>query len=167
MVMKNNTLKDKVLKNVKENIAISNIVKEIEQEKTINRLVLMKSLTTCAAVVLIGIFFINNNMTKSNENMASQQVKDEMIVGKLESENKNDLKENSVQDSINSAIIKDEQDNFRGQSVQEMPTYDKSENANVVIKEYISTDSLVEDKLNKIDLKSFIKNILEALFSIF
>jgi hypothetical protein len=62
---------------------------------------------------------------------------------------------------------KDEQDNFRGQSVQEMPTYDKSENANVVIKEYISTDSLVEDKLNKIDLKSFIKNILEALFSIF
>jgi hypothetical protein len=167
MVMNNNTLKDKVLKNVKENIAISNITKEIEEEKTINRLVSMKSLTTCAAVVLIGIFFINNNMTKSNENMASQQVKDEMIVGKLESENKNDLKENSVQDSINSAIIKDEQDNFRGQSVQEMPTYDKSETANAVIKEYISTDSLVEDKLNKIDLKSFIKNILEALFSIF
>lgn len=165
--MKNNTLKDKVLKNVKENIAISNITKEIEEEKTINRLVLMKSLTTFAAVVLIGIFFINNNMTKSNENMASQQVKDEMIVGKLESENKNDLKENSVQDSINSAIIKDEQDNFRGQSVQEMPTYDKSETANAVIKEYISTDSLVEDKLNKVDLKSFIKNILEALFSIF
>lgn len=165
--MKNNTLKDKVLKNVKENIAISNITKEIEEEKTINRLVLMKSLTTCAAVVLIGIFFINNNMTKSNENMASQHVKDEMIVGKLEYENKNDLKENSVQDSINSAIIKDEQDNFRGQSVQKMPTYDKSETANAVIKEYIGTDSLVEDKLNKIDLKSFIKNILEALFSIF
>ena len=43
MVMKNNTLKDKVLKNVKENIAISNIAKEIEEEKTINRLAIMKS----------------------------------------------------------------------------------------------------------------------------
>lgn len=165
--MKNNELKDKVLKNVKENIAISNITKKIEEEKTFNRSVLIKSLTTCAAVVLIGIFFISNNVTKSNENMVAQQVKDDMIVGKLESENKDDLKENSAQDSINSVITKDEQENFRGQNVQEMPTYDKSETANVVIKENVDSDSLVEDKVNQVNLKKLIKNVLEVFFSIF
>ncbi len=165
--MKNNELKDNVLKNVKENIAISNITKEIKEKRTINRSVLIKSLTTCAAVVLIGIFLINNNMIKSNENMIAQQEKDEMIVGKLELENKNDLKENNIEENINSAIAKDEQDHFRGQNVQEMPTYDKNEAANAVIKENVGTDSIVEDKINKVDVKKFIKNILEVFFSIF
>ena len=165
--MKNNELKDKVLKNVKENIAVSNITKEIEEKRTINRSVLIKSLTTCAVVILIGIFLINNNMTKFNENMVAQQVKDEMFVGKLESENKNDLKENNIEENINSVIAKDEQDNFRGQNVQQMPTYDKNETANAVIKENVGTDSVVEDKVNKVDVKKFIKNILEVFFSIF
>ena len=106
--MKNNELKDNVLKNVKENIAVSNITKEIEEERSVNKTILIKSLTTCAAVILIGIFLINNNMTKSNENMLEQQVKDEIIVGKLESENKNDLKENDIEENINSVIAKDE-----------------------------------------------------------
>lgn len=165
--MKNNELKDNVLKNVKENIAVSNITKEIEEERSVNKTILIKSLTTCAAVILIGIFLINNNMTKSNENMLEQQVKDEIIVGKLESENKNDLKENDIEENINSVIAKDEQDDFRGQNVQQMPTYDKNETANAVIKENVGTDSVVEDKVNKVDVKSFIKNILEVFFSIF
>ncbi|MBR3888459.1 MAG: hypothetical protein IKJ32_05100 [Clostridia bacterium] len=165
--MKNNELKDNVLKNVKENIAVSNITKEIEEERSVNKTILIKSLTTCAAVILIGIFLINNNMTKSNENMVEQQVKDEIIVGKLESENKNDLKENDIEGNINSVIAKDEQDDFRGQNVQQMPTYDENETANAVIKENVGTDSAVEDKVNKVDVKNFIKNILEVFFSIF
>lgn len=165
--MKNNELKDNVLKNVKENIAVSNITKEIEEERSVNKTILIKSLTTCAAVIVIGIFLINNNMTKSNENMVGQQVKDEIIVGKLESENKNDLKENDIEGNINSVIAKDEQDDFRGQNVQQMPTYDKNETANAVIKENVGTDSAVEDKVNKVDVKNFIKNILEVFFSIF
>lgn len=165
--MKNNDLKENILKNVKENIAISNITKEIEEEGLVNKTILIKSLTTCAAVILIGIFLINNNMTKSNENMVAQQVKDEMIVGKLESENKNDLKENDIEENMNSAIAKEELDNFRGQDVQEMPTYDKSETANAVVKENVGSDSIIEDKVDEVDLKNFIKNILEVFFSIF
>lgn len=166
--MKNNELKEKILKNVKENIAISNIAKEMKEERNINRSVWIKSLTTCAAVVLIGVLFSNNNMTKSNENMLAEQVEDEKIVGKIEVENKNDLKGNEIiQENINSVITKDEQDNYRGQNVQEMPTYDKNETANAVVKENIGSDSIIEDKVNKVDVKKIIKNILEVFFSIF
>lgn len=65
--MTNNDMKDKILKNVKENIAISNIKEEFKNEKKGNKNVIYSMLSACAVFLIVGIVFINNPFGRSTE----------------------------------------------------------------------------------------------------
>lgn len=59
--MKNNELKNKVIENVKENIAVSNIRKELNMDKTKNKKVFYKiALASCAAFAILAIIITKN-----------------------------------------------------------------------------------------------------------
>lgn len=153
--MKNNELKDNLLKNVKEYIAISNITNEMKVKKRNNKVLIYKSLSTCAAVILIGAIFVNGNMHKSTENMASQQVKDELIVGKDESKN-NFIEKDSMMDSINS-----EMDKYRGEELKETANSTIISADKALPVEYTPSE---ESKV--INIKQIIKKILEVVLPI-
>ena len=178
--MKNNELKDKVLKNVKENIAISNICEEIGMDKKKERkFFVYKTLSACAAVILIGAVFVNNLSVKQIGNSLAQNAADNILVGKNESdmimpgiqssnsalENKNDFA-GTIKDPMNDSFIYDTEDNYRGDS-----TEDLKQNANSGI---LSTDKVTNvpsvgslNEQESFGIKGFFKNIIEALLSIF
>ena len=70
--MTNNEMKDKILKNVKENIAISNIKEELKNENKENKNVIYSMLSTCAVVLIVGIVFINNPFGRTTDNAENQ-----------------------------------------------------------------------------------------------
>lgn len=178
--MKNNELKDKVLKNVKENIAISNICEEIGMDKKKERkFFVYKTLSACAAVILIGAVFVNNLNVKQIGNSLAQNATDNILVGKNESdmvipgiqssnsviEDKNDFA-GTIKDPMNDSLTYETEDNFRGESSEDL-----KQNAN---SEILATDKVTNvpsiespDEKESFNIKEFLKNILEALLSIF
>lgn len=60
--MENSELKSKILKNVKENIAISNIREEINMNKVKNRKILYGVLSSCAIFIICAVVVINSNI---------------------------------------------------------------------------------------------------------
>lgn len=160
--MKNNELKENVLKNVKENIAISNIVNEMKVEKRNNKVLIYRSLSTCAAVILVGVLFVNGNMHKSTENMANQQVKDELIVGKLENEKFEDKSKNNfiekdpMMDSVNP-----EMDNYRGEELKQT-----ANNAIISTDKAPAVEYTPSEESEVINIKQIIEKILEVVLPI-
>lgn len=66
--MENNDLKEKIRRNVKEKIAVSNVRKEFEMKsKKIKKAIYW--ITSCAAVVILGVGIIIGTNTFSNKNM--------------------------------------------------------------------------------------------------
>lgn len=178
--MKNNELKEKVLKNVKENIAISNICEEMGVSKKKERkFFVYKTLSACAAVILIGAIFVNMSNIQMSTNSLGQTAMDSMLVGKNESdmimpgiqssnsalENKNDFA-GTIKDPMNDSFIYDAEDNYRGDS-----TEDLKQNAN---SEILATDKVTNvpsvgstNEQESFSIKVFFQNIIEALLSIF
>ena len=93
MAMTNNEMKDKILKNVKENIAISNIKEELKNENKENKNVIYSMLSTCAVVLIVGIVFINNPFGRTTDNAENQNI------------SMNDVLENSMETDITQNII--------------------------------------------------------------
>lgn len=97
--MENNKLKEKIRKNIKEEIAISNIRKEFGMKTSKNKVIYMIS-SVCAILILgigilIGTSKLNNNLFQDNT----------LEIGKTE-ENKNN--EGSLNVELNINKIKDE-----------------------------------------------------------
>ena len=91
--MTNNDIKDKILKNVKENIAISNIKEELKNENKGNKNVIYSMLSACAVVLLVGIVFINSPFGSSTDTAENQNI------------SINDTLENSMETDIVKNII--------------------------------------------------------------
>ena len=92
--MTNNDIKDKILMNVKENIAISNIKKEIASEKKENKNVIYSVISACAVILIVGIVSLNNGFGRTTESDINQSIADESI---LETETiQNVIKINSI-----------------------------------------------------------------------
>ena len=91
--MTNNDMKDKILKNVKENIAISNIKEELKNENKGNKNVKYSVLSACAVVLIVGIVFINNPFGRSTDTAENQNI------------SINDTLENSMETDIIQNII--------------------------------------------------------------
>ncbi|MBO5141811.1 MAG: hypothetical protein J6C46_02220, partial [Clostridia bacterium] len=91
--MTNNEMKDKILKNVKENIAISNIKEELKNENKENKNVIYSMLSACAVVLIVGIVFINNPFDRTTDNAENQNI------------SMNDVLENSMETDITQNII--------------------------------------------------------------
>lgn len=72
--MTNNEMHERILKNVKENIAISNIKEEFKNENKGNKNVKYSMLSACAVVLLVGIIFINNPFGRSTDNVENQNM---------------------------------------------------------------------------------------------
>lgn len=102
--MENNELKNKVQKNVKENIAISNIRKELDMERRKNKKIFYGILSTCAVFVLCGVVLINYHQINKND-IVNEQAKLENIENantenlKIENESKVEIKINQMGDS--------------------------------------------------------------------
>ena len=173
--MKNNELKDKVLKNVKENIAISNICEEIGMDKKKERkFFVYKTLSACAAVILIGAVFVNNLNVKQIGNSLAQNAADNILVGKNESdmvipgiqssnsamENKNDVAGVPKDPMTDSAPI--ETENNRGESTEDLK---QNANSEVIVADKDIYD--VNDAVEVFSIKKLIKNIIEVISSIF
>ena len=62
MVMDNNELKNRIQKNVKENIAISNIREEIDMNNVKNKKVFYGVLSSCAMIMLCAVVIVNSNI---------------------------------------------------------------------------------------------------------
>ena len=78
--MKNNDLKEKIRKNVKEQIAISNIIKEFDMKTNRNKKIVYIASSICAVFILgIGIFIGTNKL----------QVDNTLKIGKSEEQNEN------------------------------------------------------------------------------
>ena len=60
--MDNNEFKNKIRKNVKENIAISNIRKEIDMNKVKNKKVFYGVLSSCAMIIICAVVIVNSNI---------------------------------------------------------------------------------------------------------
>ena len=91
--MTNNEMKNKILKNVKENIAISNIKEEFKNENKGNKNVKYSVLSACAVVLIVGIVFINNPFGRTTDNAENQKI------------SMNDVLENSMETDITQNII--------------------------------------------------------------
>ena len=91
--MTNNDIKDKILKNVKENRAISNIKEELKNENKGNKNVIYSMLSACAVVLLVGIVFINSPFGSSTDTAENQNI------------SINDTLENSMETDIVKNII--------------------------------------------------------------
>lgn len=179
--MKNNDLlKEKILKNVKENIAISNICEEMGvAKKKERRIFVIKTLSACAAVVVIGAIWINVSNINMITHSLGQTAMDSMLVGKNEMtqgvpgiqssassvENKTDISE-AIKDPMSDSANVEFDDNYRGNS-----TDDLKQNAN---SEMIVPDKVInapsEGMTNveeSFSIKKLIKNIIEIISSIF
>lgn len=95
--MENNELKEKIRKNIKEDIAISNIRKEFDMKTSKNKKIVYSISSICAVFILgISIFLgVNNSLFKENG----------LEIGKTEDFNKN--KEESLNIELNINKIKD------------------------------------------------------------
>ena len=91
--MTNNDMKDKILKNVKENIAISNIKEEFKNENKENKNVIYSMLSACAVVLIVGIVFINSPFGRTKDVAENQNI------------SINDVLENSMETDITQNII--------------------------------------------------------------
>ena len=91
--MTNNDMKDKILKNVKENIAISNIKEELKNENEGNKNVIYSMLSVCVVALIVGIVFINNPFGRITDNAENQNI------------SINDVLENSMETDIVQNII--------------------------------------------------------------
>ena len=91
--MTNNEMNDKILKNVKENIAISNIKEEFKNENKGNKNVIYSMLSACAVALIVGIVFINNPFGRTKDIAENQNV------------SMNDVLENSMETDINQKSI--------------------------------------------------------------
>ncbi len=179
--MKNNDLlKEKVLKNVKENIAISNICEEMGvAKKKEHKFFVIKTLSACAAVILIGAIFVNMSHIQMAKNSLGQTSMDSMLVGKNEMtqgvpgiqssassvENKTDISE-AVKDPMSDSANVEFDDNYRG-------------DLNDALKQNANSEMIVPDKVinapsegmtneeEGFNIKELIKNIIEILSSIF
>ncbi len=97
--MGNNELKEKIRKNIKEEIAISNIRKEFDMKTNKNKRIVYTISSICAVFILgVGIFIgtskLNNNLLQ-NENLE---------IGKIEN---NENKKESLNIELNINVLKD------------------------------------------------------------
>ena len=84
--MKNNDLKEKIRKNVKEQIAISNIRKEFDMKTNRNKKIVYIASSICAVFILgIGIFIGTNKLSEDNNIFKDNTLK----IGKAEDQNEN------------------------------------------------------------------------------
>lgn len=87
MAMKNNELKEKIRKNIKEEIAISNIRKEFDMKTNKNRKILYAISSICAVFILgIGIFIGTGKMNNTGLEIGKTEVnknKEESLVVEL------------------------------------------------------------------------------------
>lgn len=95
--MENNELKEKIRKNIKEDIAISNIRKEFDMKTSKNKKIVYSISSICAVFILgISIFLgVNNSLFRENG----------LEIGKTEDFNKN--KEESLSIELNINKLKD------------------------------------------------------------
>lgn len=66
--MENNELKTKIIENVKENIAVSNIRKELDMDKVKDKKVFYKVVLVACAMFVISAVIITNNISLDNNN---------------------------------------------------------------------------------------------------
>ncbi len=87
MAMKNNELREKIRKNIKEEIAISNIRKEFDMKTNKNRKILYAISSICAVFILgIGIFIGTDKMNNADIEIGKTEVninKEESLVVEL------------------------------------------------------------------------------------
>ena len=90
--MKNNDLKEKIRKNIKEQIAISNIRKEFDMKTNRNKKIVYIASSICAVFILgIGIFIGTNKL----------QVDNTVKIGKSEEQNENMEEDLKIELNIN------------------------------------------------------------------
>lgn len=92
--MENNNLKEQIRKNIKEEIAISNIREEFDMKTNKNKRVVYAISSICAVFILGIIIFIGTN--KQNNNLFQDDISE---IGKIEDLNKN--KEESLKVELN------------------------------------------------------------------
>lgn len=87
MAMKNNELREKIRKNIKEEIAVSNIRKEFDMKTNKNRKILYAISSICAVFILgIGIFIETGKMNNTGLEIGKTEVnknKEESLVVEL------------------------------------------------------------------------------------
>lgn len=88
MVMDNNELKNRIQKNVKENIAISNIREEIDMNNVKNKKVFYGVLSSCAMIMLCAVVIVNSNIKFGDKKNSTMGINDKYAaVEDLEKEN--------------------------------------------------------------------------------
>lgn len=140
--MENNKLKEKVLNNVKENIAISNIRDEININNSRNKKIFYSTLPTCAMIFACAIVVNSLNQEKSANRLEDFGTKEEIVakdgVTIPDLEFPNPIEDSSL-DSLD-AIEDSTQKNLTAENCRAYLIIQYGENR------YISTDRIDIDK---------------------